>query len=146
MSLHSIFIHDWLIEDFFIKIGLYSCSTVAIFFIKTFIFWLLIIVFDYLVLVLVKAIVSWSLLKLWLLCTWIDLISIFDNNFFVFIFETFYHSILLGILHEFSVVKALSFFDLFCLILWLIVLFLPLHQSIWIPFHVHIRFDKLRLW
>ena len=136
VSLHYAFIYTWLIEDFFIKIGLYSCSAVAIFFIKSFILWLLIIVFNYLVLILVKTIVGWSLLKLRLLCTWINLINIFDDNLFIVIFETINHSVLLCILHEFSIIKTLSLFDLFCLFLWLVILFLPLHQRICVPFHI----------
>jgi hypothetical protein len=131
VSLHDAFIHTWLIKDFFIKVGLHSCSTVAIFFIKSFILRLLIIVFNNLILILVETIIGWSLFKLFrLLCSWINLFNIIDDDVFILIFESIYHFVLMCVLHEFCVVEALSLFDLLSRNLRLVILFLSFDQRI----------------
>ena len=150
MSLHHAFLlFNRSIENFFIKVWLHSGTTVAVLFVEALRF--LIVVFDQLILVLVESIVSWSLLKLWLLldCARIDLIDVFNQNFFVsIIFKFFCQSILVCVLHEFSVVKTFSLLDLFSLILnsfsLLLVLF-SLGYCVFVCLNIQIRFNKLRL-
>ena len=149
VSLHHTFLlFNGCVEDFFIKVWLHSGSAVAVLFVEALRF--LIVVFYQLILVLVESIVSWSLLKLRLLLDGarINLIDVFNRYFFIsIIFEFFCHSVLVCVLHEFSVVETFSLLNLFSLILnsfSLLVVFLSLSNCVFVCLNIQIRFNELR--